>query len=206
MKNISVLDLLAKQFEEKYNIKQYKTSFNGDRANFNIEPFRSSSVIDQPSFSTQQSVASFGTDQPSFSAQQSVASSAIDKPNFSTQQSVASFGTDQPSFSNKVIVPGQDIGNSKNSISPNNMKVHPSDAQYVDGTKTEQVATKPSSTIQSAAYWIEKQYLVVSFKSGATYDYQQVPLNTILMWERAPSAGSFFYYNIRTSFKYSKVG
>lgn len=64
----------------------------------------------------------------------------------------------------------------------------------------------PSSTIQSAAYWASKEYLVVSFKSGATYDYQNVPKETIKTWENAASAGSYFYYNIRMSFSYKKIG
>lgn len=65
---------------------------------------------------------------------------------------------------------------------------------------------KASSTIQQAAYWPKKEYLVVSFKSGHTYDYQKVPLLKVLQWEQAPSAGSFFYYNIRMSYSYRKVG
>lgn len=63
-----------------------------------------------------------------------------------------------------------------------------------------------SSTIQQAAYWPKKEYLVVSFKSGHTYDYNRVPLVKIVQWEDAASAGSFFYYNIRMAFPYRKIG
>lgn len=69
-----------------------------------------------------------------------------------------------------------------------------------------QLELRPSSTIQSAAYWKNRQYLVVSFKSGHTYSYIGVPLEIIIRWEQAGSAGSFFYYNIRTSFGYQKLG
>lgn len=76
--------------------------------------------------------------------------------------------------------------------------------KYAD--ENAQLQVKPSSTIQSAAYWTNRKYLVVSFKSGHTYSYDGVPLETILAWEQAGSAGSFFYYNIRMNFSYSKLG
>jgi len=63
----------------------------------------------------------------------------------------------------------------------------------------------PSSTIQTATFYQEDSYLQVSFRSGSTYGYTEVPINVIMNWMRASSAGSFFYYNIRTSFSYSKV-
>lgn len=69
-----------------------------------------------------------------------------------------------------------------------------------------QLAMKASSTIQQAAYWPSKEYLIVSFKSGSTYSYNDVPLVTVLLWEQASSAGSWFYYNIRTSYQYQKMG
>lgn len=67
------------------------------------------------------------------------------------------------------------------------------------------VSLPPSSTIQTATYWPKKNYLITSFKSGASYDYKDVPQSIIRAWIRAKSAGSFFYYNIRTSFKYTKI-
>ena len=69
-----------------------------------------------------------------------------------------------------------------------------------------QLRLPQSSTIQSAAYWPEKNYLVVSFKSGHTYGYDDVPVVVVKKWEWAPSSGSFFYRNIRMSFKYRKLG
>ena len=63
----------------------------------------------------------------------------------------------------------------------------------------------PSSTIANAIYYPEIQYLIVSFKSGSSYSYEDVPFAVMEKWERAPSAGSFFYYNIRKSFAYQKV-
>lgn len=69
-----------------------------------------------------------------------------------------------------------------------------------------QVKLPSSSTIQSAAYWPTREYLVVSFKSGHTYSYQGVELTTVALWQQASSAGSFFYYNIRMKYSYQKMG
>lgn len=69
-----------------------------------------------------------------------------------------------------------------------------------------QLSIKASSTIQAAAYWKDRQYLVVSFKSGGSYSYTDVPVGVVQRWERATSAGSYFYYNIRTSYGYQKLG
>lgn len=63
----------------------------------------------------------------------------------------------------------------------------------------------PSSTIQTATYWPSRQYLTVSFKSGHTYSYDEVPFQVMVAWKLAPSAGSFFYYNIRMTYKYRKI-
>jgi len=71
--------------------------------------------------------------------------------------------------------------------------------------KNKQLRLPGSSTIQSAAYWPDKAYLIVSFKSGHTYSYDEVGPWTIQEWEQASSAGSHFYYNIRMSFKYQKM-
>lgn len=83
---------------------------------------------------------------------------------------------------------------------------HPAESHRPpDAEDSKQLKLPASSTIQQAAYWPDKQYLLVNFKSGSTYDYQSVPVSVIERWESASSAGSFFYYNIRTSFQYKKV-
>ena len=69
-----------------------------------------------------------------------------------------------------------------------------------------QLSLKSSSTIQSAAFWPSRKYLLVSFKSGHTYSYNGVTVDVVRHWEQAGSAGSFFYYNIRTSYPYQKMG
>ena len=62
-----------------------------------------------------------------------------------------------------------------------------------------------SSTIQTAEYYPKKQYLIVSFKSGGSYSYTSVDFEVIRNWMNASSAGSFFYYNIRKSYRYRKM-
>jgi hypothetical protein len=81
----------------------------------------------------------------------------------------------------------------------------PSDVGISKNPARKQVKLPASSTIQSAAYWPGKQYLLVSFKSGHTYSYADVPIQTIGFWEFATSAGSWFFYNIRMSYKYQKL-
>lgn len=84
-------------------------------------------------------------------------------------------------------------------------KLNAGDVEQFSDENT-QLTVKPSSTIQAAAYWSDRQYLVVSFKSGGSYSYTDVPVEVVQRWERASSAGSYFYYNIRTSFAYQKMG
>jgi hypothetical protein len=96
-----------------------------------------------------------------------------------------------------MISPGQGKGRL-------DVKVHKNDKQFSDTNK--QLQLHPSSTIQQAAYWPQKEYLVVSFRSGSSYSYSGVELLQVLLWEQASSAGSWFYYNIRTSYAYRKLG
>lgn len=93
-----------------------------------------------------------------------------------------------------------DLGNA---AEENKVAVDSKDKQQ---TQSPAVKLHASSTIQSAAYWPDREYLVVSFKSGSSYSYNKVPVDTVSSWENASSAGSYFYYNIRTSFSYRKLG
>lgn len=104
-----------------------------------------------------------------------------------------------------VLEPGQ----SGNRFKGFGQKQAPNQKHSAGGDKAElesfTLSLPPSSTIQTATYWKKKKYLTVSFKSGSTYSYDDVPFNVIMAWRLAPSAGSFFYYNIRTKFDYRKV-
>lgn len=109
------------------------------------------------------------------------------------------FGVTAPKFNN----PTQDWLKDTQKESEDT-KSAPNEDQFKDENK--QLQLPGSSTIQSAAYWKDKEYLVVSFKSGATYSYDKVPVDMVKAWEKAPSAGSYFYYNIRMSYSYRKMG
>lgn len=125
------------------------------------------------------------------------ASIVDDKVNFGLPPIKKIFYTNNPNVSR----------NSQNEVPPkeNNEGSSEEDRPQKDGKK-KQLKLPKSSTIQAAAYWPNKQYLVVSFKSGATYGYDDVPKLTIDLWQTASSAGSWFYYNIRLSYKYQKLG
>jgi hypothetical protein len=114
-------------------------------------------------------------------------------------------------FPDMIVKPlKQQLQEATSPIGGGKFKPQSNDKQFTDDGKTpgknKQLQLSPSSTIQQAAYFPEKEYLVVSFKSGHTYDYKSVPLLKMMQWEQAASAGSFFYYNIRMSYPYSKLG
>lgn len=61
------------------------------------------------------------------------------------------------------------------------------------------VDLKASSNIEQADYDEETRELRVTFKSGATYVYFQVPSNVIYNWTIAASVGSYFCSTIRSA-------
>ncbi len=110
----------------------------------------------------------------------------------------------EPPSTAKINSLNQVQGNSANSVSDyiqGKAEVKDGRAQVDSFT----LRLPPSSTIQTATYYPDKDYLTVSFKSGGQYSYQDVPMEVVGAWMRASSAGSHFYYNIRTSFRYQKV-
>lgn len=63
-----------------------------------------------------------------------------------------------------------------------------------------------SSSIAKVGYDSEYSVLKVQFKnSGEYYIYYDVPQSTYTALLNAESIGSYFYYNVRTSFEYEKV-
>ena len=63
-----------------------------------------------------------------------------------------------------------------------------------------------SSSLASVGYDANYSVLKVQFKnSGEYYIYYDVPQSTYTELLNAESIGSYFYYNVRTSFKYEKV-
>jgi hypothetical protein len=68
------------------------------------------------------------------------------------------------------------------------------------------LSLSPSSTIQAAIYYPDTGRLEVSFKSGGLYTYDSVPFDLVQEWQKAASAGSFFYHNIRLGYRYHTSG
>ena len=63
-----------------------------------------------------------------------------------------------------------------------------------------------STSLAKVGYDADYSVLKVQFKnSGEYYIYYDVPQSTYTELLRAESIGSYFYYNIRTSFEYEKV-
>jgi hypothetical protein len=74
--------------------------------------------------------------------------------------------------------------------------------QLVSGESTAIYAMKydPKTNLLWITFWGYKQRYV-----GSTYVYYRVPYDIWVGLNEASSKGRFFYYNIRTSFQYSRV-
>ncbi|MCR4963730.1 MAG: KTSC domain-containing protein [Firmicutes bacterium] len=62
-----------------------------------------------------------------------------------------------------------------------------------------------SSNLAKVGYDAKHAVLKVQFTSGARYIYYDVPESVYRNLLNAESLGSYFYYNIRTSYRYEKV-
>jgi KTSC domain-containing protein len=61
-----------------------------------------------------------------------------------------------------------------------------------------------SSNLASAAYNAENETLAITFKSGATYTYSDVPETVYENLLSAASPGSYFASDIRDAFSFTK--
>jgi len=78
------------------------------------------------------------------------------------------------------------------------------DAAGGDGVGWE-YETFSSTNLASAKYRALTGELQVTFRDGSEYEYSNVPSE---VWEgliSAPSAGSYFYFNIRESYVYTQL-
>lgn len=71
--------------------------------------------------------------------------------------------------------------------------------------KTGQLIPCKSSMLKGYAYDPASKTLTLQFKSGVSYEYQDVPLPVYEGMCAAESIGSFFSKNIRGQFKASEV-
>jgi len=78
-------------------------------------------------------------------------------------------------------------------------------------TKEEIVGTKIINEVQSSnivrtEYDTLTKKLIVEFKHGGSYVYDEVPHQIYTQFRTAPSQGSFFSSKIAKTFKYKKLG
>ncbi len=62
-----------------------------------------------------------------------------------------------------------------------------------------------SSNLKSSNYDTETKELIVEFRKGGKYSYEDVPLQTVISLRRATSKGSYFNKNIAKIYKYKKI-
>jgi len=76
--------------------------------------------------------------------------------------------------------------------------------------KTEILGTKiiceiDSSNLKTTEYDTESKKLVVEFKNGIKYEYDDVPHQTYTKFRLSESQGKFFVTEISKAFKYKKI-
>ena len=65
-------------------------------------------------------------------------------------------------------------------------------------------APKPSGIIR-LGYNDDDSTLEVSFQSGSTYQYADVPIEVFEGFVNAPSKGKYFHANVRDSYQYTRI-
>ena len=79
----------------------------------------------------------------------------------------------------------------------------------IDKILLEVVLTKDitdSSNLDNVSYDTDTEILEITFLSGATYEYYDVPESTYKQLIKAKSKGRFAYYNICYEYDYNKIG
>jgi hypothetical protein len=75
--------------------------------------------------------------------------------------------------------------------------------EIIQGTKI--INEVDSSNLAKTEYDIETSKLVVEFKNGAKYEYDEVPHKIYTQFRMAESQGKYFNLNISKTYKYKKV-
>lgn len=66
-------------------------------------------------------------------------------------------------------------------------------------------STDKSSNIKSVGYEGDTKTLMVEFKNGSKYVYEDVPVELFEAFGKADSAGRFFFANVRGKYKFSRM-
>jgi hypothetical protein len=75
--------------------------------------------------------------------------------------------------------------------------------EIIQGTKI--INEVDSSNLSKTEYDTETSKLVVEFKNGAKYEYDEVPHKIYTQFRMAESQGKYFNLNISKTYKYKKV-
>lgn len=62
-----------------------------------------------------------------------------------------------------------------------------------------------SSNLSKIGYDKASSTLIIAFKSGSIYEFQDVPEEYYINLLKSPSIGNFFSNNIRKKFRYKKI-
>jgi hypothetical protein len=73
----------------------------------------------------------------------------------------------------------------------------------INGTKI--ICEIESSNLKSTEYDTESKKLVVEFKNGIKYEYDEIPHNIFAQLRLSESQGKFFNTQIAKSYKYKKI-
>jgi len=75
--------------------------------------------------------------------------------------------------------------------------------ETIEGTKI--INEIDSSTIVKSIYDTEAKDMIVEFKNGTQYRYEEVPHSTYTKFRMSESQGKFFSSDIAKKFKYTKL-
>lgn len=75
--------------------------------------------------------------------------------------------------------------------------------EIIQGTKI--INEVDSSNLSKTEYDTETSKLVVEFKNGAKYEYDDVPHKIYTQFRMSESQGKYFNLNISKTYKYKKV-
>ena len=84
-------------------------------------------------------------------------------------------------------------------------RTHPMEAPLPGMPEGPQELLMESTAIKRFKYYIEERRLRIWFVKKGVYDYFKVPESVVIALAQAQSKGRYFYYNIRTSYKYSRI-
>ena len=82
---------------------------------------------------------------------------------------------------------------------------HAMEQAAIGQPQTAQDVLMESTAIRRFKYYIGEKRLRIWFVSKHVYDYYNVPESVVLDLSEASSKGRYFYYNIRTSYKFRRV-